>query len=188
MGRCVYCHQRKGKRPCPALAGLICSICCGTHRGRAIACPTDCIYYIPGVAYQQERSGHLFFKARQPLYDALYRAHGERAVVILNLMDFACYSYGVNRSTVSDQELLAGLEEVRAKLSPLTVPAAAPSACAQHLWGVVETWLKHEQWDRELVRSVLDQAIAFGRAIAGEELASRLFLTGLIGMIDERFP
>src|SRR5512141_2909481 len=44
MDTCIYCHQRKGKRRCPALQGSICSSCCGNHRLTAIDCPSGCVY------------------------------------------------------------------------------------------------------------------------------------------------
>jgi hypothetical protein len=143
---------------------------------------------MPGETYQRGRSGQQLFRLRQPLYETLHRAHGDRALVLLNLIDFASYGYAAGRPTVTDQELLAGMEEVRAKLSPLIVTAAPPTACAQHLWGAVESWLKQQPGDRELMRSVLDHAIAFGRALAGQELAGRKFIQGLVGLIDGRFP
>ena len=188
MAVCVYCRQRKGKRACPALHGSICAICCGSHRGAAIACPADCVYFLPGESYQRERAGQQFLRARQPLHELLAREHGDRALVLLNLLDLACYGYAANRTNVTDQELLGGLEDVRGRLSPLTVPAAAPSAGAQHVWGVVESWLKREPQDRDRLRAVLDQVIAFGRGLAGRELAGRRFVTGLIGMVDVYAP
>lgn len=188
MAACAYCGQRKGKRVCPALSGAICTVCCGTHRGSAIACPTDCVYFLPGETYQRERSGREFARARQPMLEALTREWGDRALVLLNLLDFTCYGYAANRQDVSDHELLAGLEHVRACLSPLTVSAAAPLACAQHLWGVVESWLKQEPRDRDCLRAVLDQVIVFGRESAGPELVGRHFVTGLAGMLEARAP
>jgi hypothetical protein len=41
---CSYCDRRSGKRSCPALGGVICASCCGRHRLREIACPSDCVY------------------------------------------------------------------------------------------------------------------------------------------------
>ena len=41
---CCHCGHRKGKRSCPALAGAICSRCCGQHRLVEIDCPSDCIH------------------------------------------------------------------------------------------------------------------------------------------------
>jgi len=188
VAACVYCRQRKGKRACPALHGAICAVCCGTHRGSAIACPADCVYFLPGEAYQQERAGRHFLLARQPLHERLAREHGDRALVLLNLLDFACYGYAAQRANVGDQEVLAGLEDVRGRLSPLTVPAAAPLACAQHVWGVVEAWLKREPHDRERLRAVLDEVIAFGREWAGRELVGRQFVAGLAGMVEAHAP
>jgi hypothetical protein len=188
MAVCLHCRQRKGRRACPALKGVICAVCCGTHRGVAIACPAECVYFLPGEAYQRGRAGRQFVRARQPLYEGLARDQGDRALVLLNLLDLACYGYAVHRSDVSDQELLAGLEEIRARLSPLTVPSAGLSACAQHLWSVAEAWLKQEPHDRDRLRAVLDRLIAFGRDLAGHELSGRRLLTGLLGMVEEQFP
>lgn len=43
---CVVCHQRRGKRWCPALNGYICSYCCGSKRGKEIRCPSNCPYWM----------------------------------------------------------------------------------------------------------------------------------------------
>jgi hypothetical protein len=45
MSKCLHCQQRKGKRRCPALSGVICSACCGQHRGREIQCPLTCQFF-----------------------------------------------------------------------------------------------------------------------------------------------
>lgn len=42
--KCVKCGARKGKRACPALKGDICAQCCGEHRLKSIACPSDCAW------------------------------------------------------------------------------------------------------------------------------------------------
>lgn len=41
---CLSCNNSKGKRDCPALNGMICSVCCGTKRLIEIQCPSDCSY------------------------------------------------------------------------------------------------------------------------------------------------
>ncbi|MFH1964438.1 MAG: hypothetical protein ABIJ42_02750 [Acidobacteriota bacterium] len=43
--KCIICNQRKGRRDCPALGGLICTQCCGSNRGIEIKCPDDCSYF-----------------------------------------------------------------------------------------------------------------------------------------------
>lgn len=43
--KCPVCHQRKGKRVCPAQGGaLICPKCCAQNRVRVYDCPADCAY------------------------------------------------------------------------------------------------------------------------------------------------
>lgn len=44
MSGCEHCEQRKGKRSCPALVGMICSRCCGQHRLVEINRPADCVH------------------------------------------------------------------------------------------------------------------------------------------------
>ena len=68
MSKCVKCGQRKGKRECPALGGLICSQCCGEFRLVEIECPRDCRYLGGAEAYQEERR---FERARREGQDYL---------------------------------------------------------------------------------------------------------------------
>jgi len=86
MSRCVYCKQRKGKRSCPALTGLICSQCCGEHRLTRISCPPDCDYLDTGSDYQQKRLGEQFAPVRRELYRQLSVAGGEKAAALFNLI------------------------------------------------------------------------------------------------------
>lgn len=55
MAKCVSCNSRKGKRNCPALAGLICSQCCGAKRVKEIDCPEDCFYMGKSQQYFTDR-------------------------------------------------------------------------------------------------------------------------------------
>jgi hypothetical protein len=42
--KCKICDVRKPRRYCPATAGEICSLCCGTEREVTLRCPLDCVY------------------------------------------------------------------------------------------------------------------------------------------------
>lgn len=55
MAKCVSCNSRKGKRNCPALAGLICSQCCGAKKVKEIDCPEDCFYMGKSQQYFTDR-------------------------------------------------------------------------------------------------------------------------------------
>lgn len=60
MSTCAYCGQRKGKRSCPALAGAICSRCCGQHRLVEVACPSGCVH-LGGLAVVRDPSRAVAF-------------------------------------------------------------------------------------------------------------------------------
>lgn len=64
---CPVCHQRKGKRACPALGQQICAVCCGTKRLVEINCPQDCGYlttarsHPPAVIQRQQEMDRAMF-------------------------------------------------------------------------------------------------------------------------------
>jgi len=60
VSTCSHCGQRKGKRSCPALAGTICSRCCGQHRLAEIDCPSDCAH-LGGLAIVSGRTQPVAF-------------------------------------------------------------------------------------------------------------------------------
>ncbi len=41
---CKICGRRRAQRACPAVAGDICSICCGENREVTLTCPLECRY------------------------------------------------------------------------------------------------------------------------------------------------
>lgn len=56
MGKCNLCKTKKSKRFCPAIDNNICTMCCGVKRGKEIACPEDCKYYLQGKLNDNEKS------------------------------------------------------------------------------------------------------------------------------------
>lgn len=72
--RCPLCGSRKARRACPATNQTICTVCCGTKRQTAIACPSDCVYLAAArehpaavVRRQQERDLLLLLPALEGL-------------------------------------------------------------------------------------------------------------------------
>lgn len=77
---CPVCHQRKGRRSCPALHQTICSVCCGTKRLVEIACPDDCPHLATArehppavVKRQQEEDVALLLPAIEHLTERQYQ-------------------------------------------------------------------------------------------------------------------
>jgi len=196
MSKCVYCKQRKGKRPCPALGGLICSQCCGEHRMVRISCPSDCVYLGASSDYQQKRVGARFAQQRKEFYKELFELGGEKAPALFNLIEVVTFSYYHDRRNAQDGEVIASLQSLRRTLSPLHIPAAPPPVFAELLKKEYEAFAKQQgqaqsaqqTLDQQAAAEVLDRALKFVTEFSGPGLQSQRFLTGLIGYIRTHHP
>lgn len=194
MSKCLYCRARKGKRPCPALGGLICSQCCGEHRMVRIACPSDCVYLEPNSEYQQKRVGDRFAQVRRDFYKGLFDLGGEKAAALFNLIEAVTFSYFQSRRDGQDGEVIGAIQSLRRTASPLHLPAAPAPVFAERLIKEYEAFRKPlgttgtAQMDQQTTTDVLDRAIAFVSEFSGRGLQSQRFLTGLIGYIKTHHP
>ncbi len=190
MSKCVYCHARKGKRQCPALGGLICSLCCGEHRMTRIACPPDCVYLETNVGYQQMRLGEQFGQDRRSFYRELFEL-GEDAAALFNLVEVVTFSYFQARLNALDSEVIVALQSLRRTLSPLHIPAAQPPPFAEQLKKEYESFRKQQPQQAIAAHAdtdMLDRALKFVTEFSGGGLRSNRFLTGLTGYIRAHHP
>lgn len=191
MTKCVYCHQRKGRRSCPALGGLICSQCCGEHRVTRISCTPDCPYLDIGSDYQQRRLGEQFAPVRRDLYRQLNEVGGDKAAALFNLIEVVTFSYFHDRRDGQDAEVIAAIQALRRTLSPLHVPAAPMPVFAEHLKKEYDTFLKQQPQqivDTQTAPAVLDRALTLISAFSGNDFQSRRFLHGLVGYVRTSHP
>lgn len=66
--KCVICHQRTGKRLCPARNGYICTLCCGQEREVTIECPYECPHLEEAYRFQWhrlERPAEIAYKSHE---------------------------------------------------------------------------------------------------------------------------
>jgi hypothetical protein len=191
MSQCAYCTQRKGKRPCPALGGLICSQCCGEHRIVRVSCPTDCVYLGTGSDYQQKRLSEQFMPMRREFYRELGELGGEKAVALYNLIEVVTFSYFHGRRDGQDAEVVAAVQALRRTLSPLHVPSAPMPVFAEHLKKEYDSFKKQNPQqiaDASTAPDILDRAIKFISAFSGADFQSQRFLGGLVGYVRTYHP
>lgn len=191
MSACPYCTQRKGKRPCPALSGLICSPCCGEHRLVRIACPSDCTYLDSGSDYQQKRLGEQFMPIRRDFYRELSELGGDKAVALFNLIEIVTFGYFEGQRDGQDAEVVASIQALRRTLSPLHVPSAPMPVFAEHLKKEYEAFQKGNPQQiagASDAPEVLDHAMTFVSEFSGKDFQSRRFLSGLIGYVKAYHP
>ncbi|BFU95477.1 MAG: conserved protein of unknown function [Nitrospira sp.] len=191
MNQCLYCKQRKGKRSCPALGGLICPLCCGEHRIVRIACPEDCVYLESGSDYQQKRLGEQFMPLRRDFYRQLADLGGEKAVALYNLVEVVTFSYFQGRRDGQDAEIIAAIQALRRTLSPLHVPSAPMPVFAEYLKNEYDSFKKQNPQqiaDATFAPEVLDRAIRFVSDFSGTGFQSQRFLAGLVGYVRAYHP
>ena len=177
MSACAYCHQRKGKRPCPAL-GAICSLCCG-------------VYLDAGSDYQQKRLSEQFMPVRREFYREISEVGGEKAVALYNLIEVVTFSYFHGRRDGQDAEVVTAIQALRRTLSPLHVPSAPAPVFAEHLKKEYEAFRKQNPQQIADVSSapdILDRAIKFVSEFSRHDFQSRRFLSGLVGYVKTYHP
>lgn len=191
MSSCSYCHHRKGKRPCPALGGLICSPCCGEHRLTRISCPTDCTYLDSGSDYQQKRLGVRFASVRRDFYQELDQLGGHKAVALFNLIEVVTFGYFEGRRDGQDLEIVTALQTLRRTLSPLHVPAGPTAVFAEHLTKEYESFQKQNPEQiagASDALAILDRAVQFVSTFSENGFQSSRFLGGLLGYVRTEHP
>ncbi len=186
--QCIYCHQRKGKRSCPALGGMICSPCCGEHRLSEITCPQDCIYLAGHEGYQQEKLGQQFLQERQKIVQELQRRLGNQVPTLINLFDMSTYAYFHDKTGAQDHEVLLGFDFLRTSLSPIEIPGTSTSAFGQLIQKEVEGFLKSTPDAKEILPEVVEGISSFLKSFSEESIHSRRYLKGLIGFLEGTFP
>lgn len=191
MSKCVHCHQRKGKRPCPALDGLICTQCCGEHRVIRISCPADCTYLSNSGDYQRIRLGEQLAPLRRDFYRQIAELGGDQAGALFNLVEVVAFGYFQARRDGQDAEIVAALQALRRSLSPLHVPSGPLAVFAEHLMKEYKTYKKQQPKEMVELQStpeVLDRAMKFIADFSGDGFQSQRYLNALIGYVRTSYP
>ncbi len=188
MSKCIYCHERKGKRPCPALRGAICSQCCGTHRVVRIACHSDCVYLDANVDYQQKRVGDQFEQERRAFYKELLEQSGDKAAEIFYFLEAVTFKHFQARSDAQDGDVIAAIQSLRRSFSPIHVPEGMTHPFTEALKKEYQAFMEGEKPDTQLVSEVLERGLTFITGFSGDGLRSNRFLNGLIGFLKSRHP
>ena len=192
MSRCVYCQQRKGKRSCPALTGLICSQCCGEHRTDAnlpvlLTAPIS----IPGATTSRSGSANSSPRFGGSSTGNSGVAGGEKAAALFNLIEVVTFGYFHDRRDGQDAEVFAAIQALRRTLSPLHVPSAPMPVFAERLKKEYDTFVKQQPQqmaDAGSAPEILDRALALLTEFSGQDFQSRRFLNGMIGYVKTFHP
>lgn len=186
MPLCVYCSKRAGKRSCPALGGLICSICCGQHRGIAINCPISCKYLKTHETYHRARLAEEFHALWVEKTEPLYKTGKERLIEFISLVEMLIYQYYRERVLGTDRDILEALESLKRRFSPVMIVEAGGTALTTHLWNGVQEFVKRESLSPEQVYEGLEKIIEIFSAYA-DPTQPRKYLHGMLGHVERFF-
>lgn len=89
MSQCQICNNRKARRACPAIGGLICPQCCATDREEKLDCPYECGYLAESREHSKERA------LPDPFPNSDIRLSEEVIAKIDNLAALLLYETGV---------------------------------------------------------------------------------------------
>ncbi len=186
MALCTYCHQKAGKRACPALGDLICPSCCGQHRGIEIRCPISCKYFKAHEHYQRLRLAEEFHTLWIEKTEPLYKAGKERLIDLIAMIEMLIYQFYRERALGTDSEVAEALEFVKRRFGPLMIVEAGGTALATHLWNGLQEFLKKEPITPEEASQALQKILEIFRAYA-DPAKPRKYLHGMLGHVEKYF-
>lgn len=158
MAACVSCGQRKGKRSCPALGGLICPKCCGTKRVVEIHCPPDC-RYLSHERYQGEKILGAASPLQQRYLEASRsgRAHFETMIFV----DLCLADHLRAHPDTPPAAVREGVRFLRRLASPLETIEGVTGLLEQRLEATLRPLLERGSLDRDLLVAVAEEDLAF---------------------------
>jgi len=161
VAACVYCHGRKGKRDCPALAGKICAACCGEHRRVDIHCPDDCAYLGAHEGYQQER---MLDRVPRAWMGRLvrYEEGGGPALEILHTAQLSICFYAAEGRPINLASARDGIEFARRRMSLIETPEPLVPPFGEFLLERLDGRIEAVAGvDRSGIRDVLEELLRF---------------------------
>lgn len=147
-----------------------------------IACPSNCIHLTMHEGYQRERTAQAFAVERTRILQGL---SDQKAARLLTVVEAVIYRH-FGQKVTSDGEAIAGMEEIRRRLSPLALPESTRSPFGEALWKELEPFIK--EVNRSSATEVMDRYIEFAKSFSGTSLQSHQFLRGLSGFLEQYQP
>lgn len=163
---------------------MICSQCCGEKRIKFIPCPENCPVLKEHMSYTKERKGERFAYEWLKDFDSL----NYDSSVILNAIEWRLYMYLHDSPGSLDMEILAGLEYVRRKFSPLTFPGEIRNTFGETLLDFLKIVEQEARVNKTKIPDILDMTIKFVKKYKSESIRSNEFVKGFIGYMEKYHP
>lgn len=181
--KCVYGGKRKGERECPALGGMICSICCGEHRAVDISCPPDCRYFKKHEEFQQSKQAEPYRDAWIKENQDLLEEKNRELIEAMGILETLIFYRFRDDTTLTDRRILNGLEGLTDKLKTIEVPGAA-SKFTDFAMEQLEPLIEGGKISREALKEGTSRLKAVAEDFTDD---SRRLVQGIVGRVKEDY-
>ena len=183
MAKCLHCRDRKGKRSCPHLNGLICAACCGENRLTKFPCPEDCVYLQNADTYRRQRAAPEIRQKYNDRYAGYLRADGDRLANDAYFLESLLYR-AAGHGRADDADLLEALSYVRRSMSAIAMVEQYPTPLGRELLAEVDQAIpKEAAGRRDEIAAAAERLIEFMKSESGCGRGERTYaeLLGLAG-------
>ncbi len=181
--KCVYDGKRKGERECPALGGMICSICCGEHRAVDISCPPDCRYFKKHEEFQQSKQAEPYRDAWIKENQDLLEEKNRELIEAMGILETLIFYRFRDDTTLTDGRILNGLEGLTEELKTIEVPGAT-SEFTNFAMEQLEPLIEGGKISREALKEGTSRLQAVAEAFTDD---SRRLVQGIVGRVKEDY-
>lgn len=181
--KCVYCGKRKGERECPALGGMICSVCCGEHRAVDISCPPDCRYFKKNEEFQQSKQADPYRDTWVEENEDILEDKNRELVEAIGILDTLIYYRFQNDTTLTDRRILNGLESLTNQLKTIELPGAT-SEFTDYAMEQLEPLIEKGQVSRDAMKNATSRLKTIGENFTDN---SRRLVQGIVGRTKEDY-
>ncbi|HED03718.1 MAG TPA: hypothetical protein ENI60_03000 [Candidatus Fraserbacteria bacterium] len=187
MTACVYCHKSPGRRECPALGGLICSSCCGQHRGLDLDCPPQCKYFRAHEEYQRARWSSEYHQAWLAATEPFYLAKQWELLDFIVSLEAVIYRHFSQETRGSDRELIEALDYLERQLGLIAIIERPASELESYLKTEIQGSLERSGLEPDKAQRGIAAVRGVLSRLAEETDDRRRGLHGLLGHIEEHF-
>lgn len=181
--KCVYCGKRKGERECPALGGMICSVCCGEHRAVDISCPPDCRYFKKNEEFQQSKQADPYRDTWVEENEDILEDKNRELVEAIGILETLIYYRFQNDTTLTDRRILNGLESLTNQLKTIELPGAT-SEFTDYAMEQLEPLIEKGQVSRDAMKNATSRLKTIGENFTDN---SRRLVQGIVGRTKEDY-
>lgn len=181
--KCVYGGKRKGDRECPALGGLICSRCCGEHRGVEINCPPDCRYFKKHEEFQQSKHAETYRETWAEKNRDLLEEENRQLIEAVGVLETLIYYRYRDDTRLTDKKVIDGLKGLENRFKTIELPGS-PSEFTDFAHEELKPLIDKGRFSRELLKEAASRLIKIAEAYTNE---SRRLVQGVVGRIKEDY-